>query len=320
MLSLPFLSQKQSTRVFFWTGVAVLVFIFSGCTTSETNVPPPAETATPVEHTPTQAQPTATSLPAESPTATPMPTATPTAAPTFTPTATSLPTLIEGESGVPMVLVPAGEFIMGSDNNQAAAQPAHTVYLDSFYIDQYEVTNGDYLTCAEAGVCTTGGSFRIRRPELAQNPVVFVNWNEAKTFCEWRGARLPTEAEWEKAARGTDQRIFPWGNDPITCDRAQYNECDWALSPVGSYPSGVSPYGAYDMAGNAWEWVSDWYAQDYYSYSPAENPTGPESGLYKSTRGGGFLYDPRLQTTIWRNQAHVGHAYIYLGFRCARTP
>jgi len=219
-----------------------------------------------------------------------------------------------------MVLVPAGEFVMGSDSNQEAAKPAHTVYLDSFYIDQFEVTNGDYQACAEAGVCTTGGSFRIRRPELAQNPVDFVNWYEAEKFCEWRGARLPTEAEWEKAARGTDERLFPWGNDPITCDRAQYSDCDWALSPVGSYPSGVSPYGAYDMAGNVWEWVSDWYAQDYYSYSPAENPTGPEPGVYKSTRGGGYLYDARLQTTIWRNQAPATHSYIYLGFRCARTP
>jgi len=228
--------------------------------------------------------------------------------------------VIEDEFGASMVLVPAGEFVMGSDSNQEAAKPAHTVYLDSFYIDQFEVTNGDYQACAEAGVCTTGGSFRIRRPELAQNPVDFVNWYEAEKFCEWRGARLPTEAEWEKAARGTDERLFPWGNDPITCDRAQYSDCDWALSPVGSYPSGVSPYGAYDMAGNVWEWVSDWYAQDYYSYSPTENPTGPEPGVYKSTRGGGYLYDARLQTTIWRNQAPATHSYIYLGFRCARTP
>ncbi len=312
--------RKKLLRHSLWIGVAVLVFALAGCGASATNAPQPAETIAPIAPSPTQIVPTPTNLPTEIPTASPLPTNTPTTAPTLTPTATLLPPVIEDEFGASMVLVPAGEFVMGSDSNQEAAKPAHTVYLDSFYIDQFEVTNGDYQACAEAGVCTTGGSFRIRRPELAQNPVDFVNWYEAEKFCEWRGARLPTEAEWEKAARGTDERLFPWGNDPITCDRAQYSDCDWALSPVGSYPSGVSPYGAYDMAGNVWEWVSDWYAQDYYSYSPTENPTGPEPGVYKSTRGGGYLYDARLQTTIWRNQAPATHSYIYLGFRCARTP
>lgn len=312
--------RKKLLRYGLWIGVAMLVFALAGCGASATNAPQPAETIAPIAPSPTQILPTPTNLPTEIPTASPLPTNTPATAPTLTPTATLLPPVIEDGSGASMVLVPAGEFVMGSDSNQEAAKPAHTVYLDSFYIDQFEVTKGDYQACAEAGVCTTGGSFRIRRPELAQNPVDFVNWYEAEKFCEWRGARLPTEAEWEKAARGTDERLFPWGNDPITCDRAQYSDCDWALSPVGSYPSGVSPYGAYDMAGNVWEWVSDWYAQDYYSYSPTENPTGPEPGVYKSTRGGGYLYDARLQTTIWRNQAPATHSYIYLGFRCARTP
>ncbi len=320
MHSIHSISRKKLLRHSLGIGVAVLVFALSGCGASETNTPQPAKTIAPIATSPTQIAPTPTNRPAEIPTASPLPTNTPTTAPTFTPTATTLPPVIEDEFGASMVLVPAGEFVMGSDSNQEAAKPAHTVYLDSFYIDQFEVTNGDYQACAEAGVCTTGGSFRIRRPELAQNPVDFVNWYEAEKFCEWRGARLPTEAEWEKAARGTDERLFPWGNDPITCDRAQYSDCDWALSPVGSYPSGVSPYGAYDMAGNVWEWVSDWYAQDYYRYSPTENPTGPEPGVYKSTRGGGYLYDARLQTTIWRNQAPATHSYIYLGFRCARTP
>ena len=314
------ISRRKLLRHSLWIGVAVLGCALSGCGAAKTNAPQPAETIAPVAPSPTQIVPTPTNLPTEIPTASPLPTTTPTTAPTLAPTATALPLVIEDEFGASMVLVPAGEFVMGSDSNQEAAKPAHTVYLDSFYIDQFEVTNGDYQACAEAGVCTTGGSFRIRRPELAQNPVDFVNWYEAEKFCEWRGARLPTEAEWEKAARGTDERLFPWGNDPITCDRAQYSDCDWALSPVGSYPSGVSPYGAHDMAGNVWEWVSDWYAQDYYSYSPAENPTGPEPGVYKSTRGGGYLYDARLQTTIWRNQAPATHSYIYLGFRCARTP
>lgn len=320
MLSIPFRSQKRPQCAILWIGAAVLAIVLSGCGAAEMPKPQLAETSAPVEPTSTQIEPTAASLPTQIPTDSPQPTLTPTAAPSITPSATPLAPLIEDEFEAKMVLVPAGEFVMGSDSNQAAAKPAHTVYLDSFYIDQFEVTNGDYQACAEAGVCTTGGSFRIRRPELAQNPVVFVDWYDADTFCKWRGGRLPTEAEWEKAARGNDERLFPWGNDPITCDRAQYSDCDWALSPVGSYPTGVSPYGAFDMAGNAWEWVADWYAQDYYSYSPAENPSGPESGMYKSTRGGGFLYDARLQTTVWRNQAPATHAYIYLGFRCARTP
>jgi formylglycine-generating enzyme required for sulfatase activity len=233
----------------------------------------------------------------------------------------ALPELIEDEFGVPMVLVPAGSFMMGSEHDQAEAKPAHTVYLDTFYIDQFEVTNERYLACAEAGVCTTGGSGRIRNPAYVGHPVMDVNWSEAQRYCQWRSGRLPTEAEWEKAARGIDERKFPWGNDPITCDLARYGDCGWFTVPVGQHPAGVSPYGAHDMAGNAWEWTADWYDADYYAYSPENNPTGPEQDTgWKVTRGGAWFYMGDLMSSIWRNHAPPGVAYSYLGFRCVKSP
>lgn len=256
---------------------------------------------------------------------TPLPSATaspqPTATPTSVPSATPLPTLFMDEYGVPMMLVPAGEFVMGSNDNMAAAKPAHTVYLDTFYIDEFEVTNARYLECVEAGACTAGGGTRLRNPIFSEHPVMDVNWYMAHDYCEWRGARLPTEAEWEKAARGTDERKFPWGNDPVTCELARYGDCGWFTVPVGQHPKGVSPYGVHDMAGNAWEWTNDWYNVDYYSVSPSENPTGPEEETgWKSSRGGAWFYHADLMTSIWRNHAPVDVGYSYLGFRCALTP
>ncbi len=220
-----------------------------------------------------------------------------------------------------MVLVPAGPFVMGSDTNAASAKPAHTVTLDDFYIDVYEVTNEQYRACAEAGVCTTGGSSRIYNETWVGHPVMDVTWYEAQRFCEWRDGRLPTEAEWEKAARGTDERTFPWGNEPVTCELTRYGACGWYTVPVGSHPKGVSPYGVHDMAGNAWEWTADWFDQDYYKDSPAENPTGPERDTgWKSSRGGAWFYQAGLMTSIWRNHAPPTAHYQYLGFRCVRNP
>jgi len=220
-----------------------------------------------------------------------------------------------------MMLVPEGEFIMGSDTNQAVAKPAHAVYLDSYYIDKYEVTNTLYLECAEAGGCPTGGGKYLRNPFWAEHPVMDVTWYEAQNYCEWRGGSLPTEAQWEKAARDNDQRKFPWGNEPVTCDRARFTECGWMTDPVGSHPAGASPYGVEDMAGNAWEWVYDWYQDDYYLESPYENPTGPERDTgYKTERGGAWFYEASLMTAIWRNQAPDVAHYLYVGFRCAAAP
>jgi sulfatase modifying factor 1 len=308
--------------------VAVLLLLLSACGTSDTSL----TQATPTSQPPTP-QPTSTQLtpltdtpePTETAAPSPIPSATmtlePTAAPTSLPTATSLPDQIEDAHRVPMMLVPAGEFVMGSNDNMAAAKPAHTVFLDTFYIDKFEVTNALYLECVEAGACTSGGSTRLRNPVFSQYPVMDVTWYDANTYCEWRGVRLPTEAEWEKAARGTDERKFPWGNDPVTCERARYGDCGWFAIAVGQHPDGVSPYGVHDMAGNAWEWTNDWYDVDYYNYSPVENPMGPEEETgWKSSRGGAWYYHADLMTAIWRNHAPVGVGYSYLGFRCALTP
>jgi formylglycine-generating enzyme required for sulfatase activity len=301
----------------------LVVLILTGCapsaaeTTGSTSQPP-ALTDTPAEalaDTSTATAPPPTDTPM--PTATPEPTDTPEPTSTFTPT--PLPAEIQDPSGAEMILIPAGPFTMGSDTNQAAARPAHTVTLDDFYIDKYEVTNEQYLVCVEEGSCPTGGGSRLRNPNWIGHPVMDVTWYDAQRFCEWRGGRLPTEAEWEKAARGTDERTFPWGEDAVTCELVRYGACGWMTAPVGSHPKGVSPYGVHDMAGNAWEWTADWYLQKYYEQSPAENPTGPDfNTYYKSTRGGAWFYQAGLQTAIWRNHAPPEVAYSYLGFRCVR--
>ncbi len=217
-----------------------------------------------------------------------------------------------------IVYVPAGEFIMGSDEGDSDEQPVHTVYLDAFWIDKYEVTNSQYRKCMEAGACDVpSDTTYYDNADYAEHPVVYVSWNDALAYCQWAGKRLPTEAEWEKAARGTDGRTYPWG-EGIDCDHAQYDECGGQTVPVGSRSKGASPYGALDMAGNVWEWVADWYDSGYYSQSPGRNPPGPDSSEFRVLRGGS-----------WDDVAHFGRgAYRagsdprlrgnFVGFRCAR--
>ena len=243
--------------------------------------------------------------------------------------------------GVPMRLIPAGEFTMGSSNVDAALAECqnydsscnhgwfedelvpHPVSLDAFYIDIYEVTNGLYADCVNAGACQppkkTSSDTRSSyygNSAFDNYPVIFIEWDMAKTYCEWREARLPTEAEWEKAARGTDQRTYPWGEE-VDNTYTNYNNNIGDTSAVGSYESGKSPYGIYDMAGNVWEWVADYYSDTYYSNSPSSNPLGPDSGQEKVLRGGSW-YDPayliRTTTRLQQNQP-VDNNY---GFRCAR--
>jgi formylglycine-generating enzyme required for sulfatase activity len=224
----------------------------------------------------------------------------------------------------PMALVPAGEFTMGS-NLADDEKPVHHVYLNAFYMDKYEVTVGQYAKYLEVTDMDEPPDWSImNQPQHQKRPVVNVDWEDAVKFCKWAGKRLPTEAEWEKAARGTDGRIYPWGNEAPTRLHANYGRKEWnnhlALVPVGSFEEGRSPYDIYDMAGNAWEWVSDWYDYDYYQNSPRRNPIGPTAGESKVVRGGSWLYVPDFLRSAHRFAAQPTNRYFGYGFRCAKTP
>ena len=240
--------------------------------------------------------------------------------------ATPAPPEITDAQGVDMVLVPAGTFILGSNIGNFNERPPHEVELDAFYIDIYEVTNSAYEACVDTGKCTSPGLNALGAfltsyyddPQYADYPVVYVNWFQARKYCEWRGAELPTEAQWEKAARGTDGPTYPWG-PYITCIRANYGGCTNLTSAVGSFQEGVSPYEVYDMAGNVWEWVADWYSDTYYQTSPfPANPQGPADGQFRVLRGGSFVDDENSQRSSHR-QGELPEQFNWnIGFRCAR--
>jgi len=215
-----------------------------------------------------------------------------------------------------MVKVPAGEFTMGSNSGSKDEKPVHRVYLDEFHMDKYEVTNEQYNQCVSAGTCSSNKKFNgFTDP---RQPVVGVNWSQADTYCKWAKKRLPTEAEWEKTARGTDGRTYPWG-EGIDCSKANYSKCGHEKTkPVGLYPSGASSYGAMDMAGNVWEWCSDWYDKKYYRNSPNRNPKGPSSGSYRVLRGGGWGYAPFNLRASLRGRYYPSVGGNYIGFRCVR--
>jgi formylglycine-generating enzyme required for sulfatase activity len=230
----------------------------------------------------------------------------------------AIQTIVWEKDNSVMVYVPEGEFIMGSDE-RSDEQPEHIVYLDAFYIDKTEVTNAQYRKCVEAGACYKPfNTIYYDKADYAQHPMVYVGWNDADAYCGWAGKRLPTEAEWEKAARGTDGRTYPWG-EGIDCDHAQYSECGERTVPVGSKPKGVSPYGALDMAGNVYEWVADWYEEDYYSQSPGRNPPGPDSGKGPVLRGGAWGVEANyVRCATRRFRYYPDTRSDYVGFRCAR--
>ena len=225
---------------------------------------------------------------------------------------------------------------MGSEEGDTDEVPVHTVSLDGFWIDWFEVTNIQFVDFLnEQGNQTEGGvtwldledeDCLIRRvgaddrfeTDRPNHPVIEVSWYGAAAYCKWAGARLPTEAEWEFAARGTDGRKYPWGDDAPDCDRAQYGHCDGGLVEVRTKPEGASPYGALDMAGNAWEWVADRYASNYDSSSPSENPVGPSAGGSRVVRGGSWYHGPRFARSTSRFGFAPGASEDYVGFRCAR--
>ncbi len=271
--------------------------------------------------------PTATERIPRSTATAPPPTETPTPEPTPRPSLGD--TWTRSVDGMEMVYVPAGEFLMGSDEGYDDEKPVHDVYLDAYWIDRTEVTNAQYRQCVEGGACPEPECWGDDRFNGPDHPVVCVSWEDAVAYCQWAGARLPTEAEWEKAARGTDGREYPWGD---TFDGTRLNYCDAncefehkdtgvddgyaQTAPVGSYPAGASPYGALDMAGNVWEWVANWYAEGYYGRSPERNPTGPESGEARVLRGGSWLNYSSRARCAYRNRDIPDDGFSSSGFRC----
>ena len=221
-----------------------------------------------------------------------------------------------------LLYVPAGEFLMGSADSDSQAisdeKPQHTVYLDAFWIDQTEITNAMYELCVQAGACRQpGDTGYFSHSQYRRYPVVDVAWDDAKAYCSWAGRKLPTEAQWEKAARGKDGRSYPWG-EGITCDKANYGNCVGHQVNVGSYPAGASPNGALDMAGNVFEWVADWFNDSYYSVSPPSNPLGPDSGQIGALRGGTWGYDANNVRVARRQGTPRDARHDNLGFRCSR--
>lgn len=197
-------------------------------------------------------------------------------------------------------------------------QPVHRVTLNAFWIMQTEVTNAQYASCVTAKICTPPGNQLWDEPTSAAHPVTNVNWEQANQYARWAGGRLPTEAEWEKAARGTDERIYPWGNQEVSDQLLNYNFVKGATTPVGSYPEGASPYQALDMAGNVEEWVADWYTDNYYANSPAENPPGPDKGIFRVVRGGSFNSTRIAVRTTARGKALPNTGFPSVGFRVVK--
>ncbi len=221
------------------------------------------------------------------------------------------------EAPASMVDVPAGWFLMGSDDGRRANGPEHHTYLDAFAIDRTEVTIDAFRQFIEqTGYIALGWSDSLLS-ENPNKPMVGVLWRDAQAYCKWAGKRLPTEAEWEKAARSEDGRRYPWGDqwDPARANTLESGIGD--VVAVGSYPSAASPYGALDMAGNAAEWVYDYYDPTYYTYGPTHNPSGPTEILDHGLRGGSWDSAHEHVQTTFRDSSHSVRPNVRVGFRCA---
>ena len=260
------------------------------------------------------------------------------------------PNLVDKEIGVltpaggrhQMILIPEGEFTMGTDTGAPNEGPVHTVFLDAYRIDKVEVSYAHYVAFLNAVGRTTDeegdemialglsgmlqirqtkdGTFELTSSQVVDHPVFDVTWHGAKAYCEWMGGRLPTEAEWEKAARGPAGRTYPWGNEEPNASLLNFDANLGGTTPVVRYPSGKSPYGVLDMAGNVWEWVQDRYSSRYYAESPKRNPQGPDTGNIHIIRGGSWDDDALSMRTTLRFLVGSAYADPDLGFRCARRP
>ena len=235
---------------------------------------------------------------------------------------------ITGKDGAPMVLIPAGEFWMGSPDNegQEDEHQRHRVYLDTYSMDKFEVPVSRYAEFLRStGRQAPGFWDQVNTGQHSNLPVVGVDWHDAEAYCHWAGKRLPTEAEWEKGARGMDGRVYPWGNEQPTPRLANFgkmhnqgNLYDESLAPVESYEAGKSPYELHNMAGNAWEWTADWYDGHFYGQSPQRNPTGPPSGTDKIIRGGSWFHIAADLRSANRFGVTPTNRFDSIGFRCAQ--
>lgn len=322
--------QKTTSKGLLYGGVVVALLVIAGVAFNmmsnggNKNSPVSTQTTQMKVVVPLPTEATATDVPAI-----------PTIAPENTSTITPSPeptlgigsSMISEKDGMTLLYVPAGEFTMGSDNGNPDEQPVHKVTLDAFWIDKTEVTNKMYALCVAAGACPPPNKtyppflFNLRYYgswTYEDFPVIYVDWADAKVYCEWAARQLPTEAQWEKAARGDDRRTYPWGNAYPNETFLNFNFGDNGKpTVVGQYPNGASPYGALDMAGNVWEWVADMYSDTYYGSSPASNPLGPDSGEGYVLRGGSWSSDSLSVRSVFRNKGWG--SYSYAGFRCAMS-
>ncbi len=280
--------------------VVMLTFVLASCTSAST---------------PTPTLPTATLPPA---TETPIP---PTSTPTLAPVALAGPqagTAMRWIDTSTLVYVPGGEFTMG---NEVGDAPTRTVSVDGYWIQQTEVTYGMYAQCVASGACTPPtqeiGAPVYTNLDYSSYPVVGVTWDQANAYCTWAQGQLPTEAQWEKAARGATGSTYPWGEDGAACDYLNFAGCVKHTTDVTDYPNGRSTYGLYDMAGNVYEWVQDWYSDAYYNTGPNTNPAGPDSGQYRAIRGSSFETDPSQVASAIRHYGAPTFHSPETGFRCA---
>lgn len=248
------------------------------------------------------------------------------------------PSRVRPKDKMPMVLIPAGKSSIGRNDEGLDSRPMHVVALDAYLIDKHPVTNRMFSlflnamgnqtedgikwyddTANRARLRWSGECWLVMR-NYASHPIVSVSWYGAAAYCHWVGGRLPTEAEWEKAARGLDDRIYPWGDQSPSFEFANYQGCKECTSPVGNFPNGASSFGVLDMAGNVWEWVNDWYGYDYYAHSLSINPRGPETGVAKVVRGGSWFNIERHLKVSYRSYSNPGTRTANLGFRCVVDP